>query len=54
MAKKREFEIQFWGIIGIEAKTKQEAETLLDAALRDWIVALEIEAVIDVTDPPTK
>ena len=54
MSKKREFEIQFWGIVGIEAKTKQEAETLLDAALRGRIVALEIEGVIDVTGPPTK
>jgi hypothetical protein len=54
MAKKRQFEVQFWGIIGIEAKTKQEAEELLEAALKDHIVVLDIEGVIDVTDPPTK
>jgi hypothetical protein len=54
MAKKREFEVQFWGIVGIEAKNKQEAEALLEAALKDHIVVLDIEGVIDVTDPPTK
>ena len=54
MAKNREFEVQFWGIVWMEAKTKQQAEALLEAALKDHIVALEIEGVTDVTDPPTK
>jgi SepF-like predicted cell division protein (DUF552 family) len=54
MAKKRQFEVQFWGIIGVEAKTKEEAEALLEAALKDHIVVLDIEGIVDVTDPPTK